>query len=156
MEPNVWGPPTWRTLHYVALGYPAQPTPQDADAYRAFFRAVGPVLPCAACSLHYQEHLRDLPLEPFLGRGGPAEGGLFAWTVLLHNQVNQRTGKPAWSLQRAAEEYSNPHAAAVLRASAPDAGPGAAGTLALATGIAFVMLLAIFAGARWSRARGRA
>lgn len=90
MNPKVWGPPVWTALHLIALGYPSDPDAPTRDAYRAFFTAVGPVLPCAMCSDHYAEHLAVLPIDPALARGGRA---LFDWTVALHNRVNAQTGK---------------------------------------------------------------
>ncbi len=90
MNPKVWGPPVWTTLHLVALGYPEAPDAPTRDAYRAFYAAVGPVLPCATCADHYAEHLAALPMDDALARGGRA---LFDWTVALHNRVNVQTGK---------------------------------------------------------------
>ena len=87
-DPRVWGPDVWRALHYIALGYPDDPSPDQQAAYRAFFTALGPVLPCASCATNYQQHLRDLPVEPALQKGGRA---LFEWTVALHNLVNQHS-----------------------------------------------------------------
>ena len=92
MNPRIWGPSVWAAIHLIALGYPADPSEDEKAAYRAFFTALGPVLPCAACSAHYAQNLQELPLEPALQAGGAA---LFRWTVDLHNLVNAATGKPA-------------------------------------------------------------
>ncbi len=90
MNPRIWGPDVWRAMHHLALGYPVRPTDQDKADYRAFFLALGAVLPCAACAVNYQRHLRELPIDPALDRGGRA---LFEWTVAMHNLVNKASGK---------------------------------------------------------------
>jgi hypothetical protein len=55
-----------------------------------FFTSLGTVLPCLSCSTNYQRHLRELPMEPALKKGGNA---LFEWTVQLHNLTNAESGK---------------------------------------------------------------
>lgn len=90
MDPTQWGPCVWRAIHVIALGYPTDPSPQDVEEYKAFFTALGPVLPCRACSDHYEKNLKKLPIDKPLQQGGRA---LFDWTVELHNRVNRFQGK---------------------------------------------------------------
>ena len=82
-----WGPHTWKALHYVALGYPDNPGPQDVENYRTFFGVLGYTLPCKMCTGHYYEHLKNLPIDL------TSREALFAWTVNLHNTVNRSLGK---------------------------------------------------------------
>lgn len=99
MDPKVWGPALWSSIHRIALGYPDRPTPSDVDAYQAFFDRLGDVLPCAACRRAYQSHVTEhLPVRPFL-LGGRSE--LFRWTVELHNLVNREKGAAPWTVERA-------------------------------------------------------
>lgn len=102
MHPRVWGRDMWRSIHYVALGYPARdPAPDTRQSYSTFFAVLGNVLPCAKCSLHYNNHITSNPLEPSLV--GRAE--LFRWTVDLHNAVNMSLGRKQWTLEHAYEVY---------------------------------------------------
>ena len=118
----------WTALHFVALGYPESPSEKEAAEYRAFFVAVGHVLPCS-CAANYRLHLEsDLPLGPTVLSGRRA---LFDWTVAMHNLVNAQTGKPAWSSDEAFAFY-------ISGAPTTKNGPGLAGTMALATLIAAV------------------
>jgi hypothetical protein len=92
----------WHTIHFVALGYPSNPTPQQRESYRTFFTTLGDVLPCKMCSQHFAQHLRELPVEPYLESGDR----LFEWTVKLHNIVNASTGaKKQWTVDEARASY---------------------------------------------------
>lgn len=98
-DPRLWGEPFWATLHYVALGYPERdPSPEQQDAYAAFYAAAGHVLPCSACAANFLRHTDQLPLGPALAQGRDA---LFAWTVALHNTVNRELGKPELTAEAA-------------------------------------------------------
>ena len=37
IKPNIWGPHGWKFLHYVSLGYPENPTPEDKINYKNFY-----------------------------------------------------------------------------------------------------------------------
>lgn len=103
MNPAIWGPYLWRSIHFIALGYPSNPTPRERESYSAFFKSLGNVLPCFKCSLNYEKHLKELPIEPFLANGDL----LFRWTVQLHNIVNRETGKPEMHYEDAHAMYKN-------------------------------------------------
>ena len=101
INPFLWGPSTWTCIHYVALGYPENPTPADADDYRAFFASLPFVLPCQTCRLNLASHLNSLPPDQALANGRRA---LFDWTVDLHNLSISNHRRPcvdhdqAWNL----------------------------------------------------------
>jgi hypothetical protein len=100
-----WYHCTWSTIHHLALGYPEFPSPEEKTNYRAFFQALGPVLPCKKCSINYQRHLLELPIEPYLTNTNT----LFEWTVKLHNIVNRENHKPEWTVEQARAHYLNQH-----------------------------------------------
>ena len=109
LSPEIWGPSTWRAIHYVALGYPSAPSEDDVAAYGAFFGSLQRVLPCESCANNYRRHLRELPIEPYL-----RSGRLFEWTVLLHNLVNRELGK---AKGRGGEDWTPEQALSALSAS---------------------------------------
>ena len=117
LAPAVWGPATWKTIHLLAAGAPEALSDAQRAQYRAFFAALGPVLPCAACAQHLPEVLAALPLDESV-RGREE---LLLWSVRLHNRVSADLGKPTL-----------PEAAAVAHWKAV-AGGGSGGGLAAAT-----------------------
>jgi hypothetical protein len=96
-QPRIWGKHFWYTLHLSALGYPDKPTPEDIQAYKAVYLNFGRILPCKKCSANYLKHLEHLPIDKALEN----KSKLFAWTVDLHNIVNQATGKSIWNKEYA-------------------------------------------------------
>ena len=101
MDPSKWGSCLWKTIHVIAIGYPKNPTSQQRMAYREFYENFWRVLPCYACSINYQRHLQEIPLEPYLVNNSK----LFEWTVELHNVVNKELGKKIMTLEDAREFY---------------------------------------------------
>lgn len=102
ITPSVWGPSLWRGIHFIALGYPENPTEESIQSYGDFFvEALPKVIPCKTCADNYIRHLRELPITPYLYSGGKHR--LFEWTVEMHNIVNKELGKtdPIWTTERA-------------------------------------------------------
>jgi len=101
MEPSVWGKYFWTTIHMTAFGYPEKPTSTDKADYKQFFENFWKVLPCTKCSDNYLQHLKELPIDPYLRNNET----LFEWTVKLHNIVNKELGKMEVSLEDAKDKF---------------------------------------------------
>ena len=101
-EKHAWGPQLWHSMHMIALNYPDRPSPSDKLNYKLFFESLKDVIPCLACSDNYAEHLQELPVDRYLD----SAGNLFAWTVHLHNIVNEFHRKRAWTIEEAVRFYS--------------------------------------------------
>jgi hypothetical protein len=90
LQPSVWGPLFWHTIHIVAIGYPQNPSYAQKRAAKEFYESLSFLIPCPVCREHYQTHLQKMPLTPHLDK----REDLFKWTVELHNEVNTLLGKP--------------------------------------------------------------
>ena len=101
MDINIWGKSIWACIHYVALGYPVAPSYSDKEKYKQFFLTLGPVLPCYKCSVNFQKHLTEIPIDPYLEN----QEKLFEWTVKLHNLVNKENSKPTYTVEQAKQYY---------------------------------------------------
>lgn len=101
MKPELWGKHIWYTMHFVALNYPNQPSPEDRKRYQAFFESFQYVLPCSKCAEHYLKTLADVDIRAYLD----SPHRLFEWTVRIHNAVNQRLGKEVWDVTSAWHHY---------------------------------------------------
>lgn len=119
MQPSAWGPSLWRSIHYIALGYPDAElanAPMVRAQYREFYTNLWMVIPCLKCSLNYKRHLQELPIDGYLD----SSAKLFEWTVLLHNIVNIELSKPTMDLAIAKELYMGvPAGSALSPATSP-------------------------------------
>lgn len=145
ITPTKWGAAAWTFIHYVAAGYPKHPTSQDADEYRRFFSGLGYVLPCQACRNHLHEHMRNNPPDAALAAG---RDDLFAWTVRLHNVVNETLGKTRVSPESMAHWYAQSR---LVVAPASYRVLDALGGAVLALVVALALTLIVFAYKSLSR-----
>ncbi len=90
LGPDVWGPYGWKFFHFIALGYPKNPTEEDKINYKTFFTLVPSILPCSICSGHYAKNLKKYPITDDILSDRIK---LFNWTVDMHNEVNVSNGK---------------------------------------------------------------
>jgi hypothetical protein len=98
LTPDGWGPYFWATVHLSALGAPSVIDSIQGSGYRSFYSALPWVIPCQSCSEHLKENLQKMPLSDEVLKGNEP---LFAWTVQLHNEVNQMLGKPTVTIEQA-------------------------------------------------------
>jgi hypothetical protein len=91
MGPDVWGPHAWKFLHYVSLGYPSNPTPEQKQKYKHFFELLKDILPCSLCANHYAENYKKQPLTDEILSD---RDKLIKWVIDIHNIVNEMKNKP--------------------------------------------------------------
>ena len=96
-----WGPAAWKFLHTATFNYPEHPTRKDKENYGAFFRALGPVLPCVKCRVHFAEHFKQYPIDL------KDRESLARWLVQVHNAVNRAGGKNEYTFEEAQALYSS-------------------------------------------------
>ena len=103
IDPRLWGPSAWTFMHYVALGYPVNPTPADADDARAFLSSLQFILPCQKCRLNLASHLNTMPPDKALAQGRDA---FFDWMVDLHNVSISEHCRPCVTREMAKRLYT--------------------------------------------------
>ena len=91
VNPNIWGKHGWKFLHFIAQGFPNNPTQKDIDNFKTFFYLIQFVLPCDKCRLHYSQHLNNFPLDNHIFKNSDT---LQEWIINIHNQVNISNNKP--------------------------------------------------------------
>jgi len=101
--PNHWGPYVWGAIHLICLGAPSALTPSQQHVYQAFFELLPGVFPCASCAKHLAENLQKVPIADSLD----SNSSLFAWSVRLHNVVNEQLGKPVVTLEQARRHWDS-------------------------------------------------
>ena len=102
MQPQIWGSYLWKSIHFIALGYPDNPKEDDVRNYHTFYSNLWKVIPCVKCATNYKRHLEELPLDAHL----ISKKKLFEWTINMHNIVNKELGKPIMSKEAAYKLYT--------------------------------------------------
>ena len=102
-DPQHWGGMGWTFLLYVALNFPNNPTVEQKNNYRAFYQALGPVLPCVICRNNYAAHLNDVGPPDVRGRRE-----LVTWLLSVYNTAS--SGQPTLSVSQFMQRYLwSPH-----------------------------------------------
>ena len=93
------GRAAWAYLHTLAAYYPTQPSSVQQSDMRDFMLLYMRQYPCLYC--------RDRTMEE-VDRNAPRVGNrqqLSEWVCELHNEVNERLGKPAFDCRRVDERW---------------------------------------------------
>ena len=93
---DIWGPPTWKFLHTIALVYPGKAEAADMENMSKMLNSLAAVIPCNKCRDHYSGWLKTMDPHVLSGRED-----LFDELVRLHNLVNKIDHKPLLSLEDA-------------------------------------------------------
>lgn len=101
MDPNIWGPKFWFSLHSVTFTYPFYPDEADKERYKTFFNLLEYVLPCVVCRVNYSKNIRSHPIDAHL----KDRKALVNWAIDIHNMVNVENGKPVISYDEAMMVY---------------------------------------------------
>jgi hypothetical protein len=101
--PDIWGPYVWASIHLICLGAPSTLDAAQQQAYRSFFYQLPYVIPCATCAQHLRKNLTTVPIDGAL----TGRDDLFAWSVNLHNLVNQQLQKPTMPLEDAKQHWTS-------------------------------------------------
>jgi hypothetical protein len=88
---KIWGPSAWKFLHAVTFGYPVNPSIEQKNQYKAFFKNLGFVLPCIYCRDSYQKFIEcnDTILNDDVFESRET---ITKWLYKLHNRVNEKLG----------------------------------------------------------------
>lgn len=101
MDPQLWGRQGWHFLHAVTLSYPERPTQNQKKRMANFFNELQYVLPCRVCQQNFQNHMKQIPIEPFL----ESRKELVKWLHTIHNLTNTMLGKPQYPLEKLYQKY---------------------------------------------------
>ena len=71
MDPNIWGPRLWFSMHSISFTYPFYPTDKDKEIYKNFYKLLEYTLPCGLCRNNYKKHIEMFPIEPHLENPEP-------------------------------------------------------------------------------------
>ena len=55
MDPNIWGPRLWFSIHSMSFTYPFYPTDKDKEIYKNYYKLLEHTLPCGLCRNNYKK-----------------------------------------------------------------------------------------------------
>ena len=103
LPPEIWGPIFWATMHILSMAYPDEPTYSEKRAAKDLFNALAHLLPCPVCRSPYKETLLKMPVDTWLDN----RKSLVEWVWMVHNDVNERLGKPTISQQEFFKRFAD-------------------------------------------------
>ena len=152
LPPEIWGPIFWAMMHILSMAYPDDPTYSEKRSAKELFNALVHLLPCPVCRSHYKETLQKIPVETWLDN----RTSLVEWVWMVHNDVNERLGKPVISqaefLRRYTEmaEQGLPIPPSHPQAEINDAAASAAWIRGASSAIGAVFVVAVVGGLLWA------
>ena len=104
LEPSIWGPHYWTTLHFMSSTYDTKPNQSIKSTMKNFIQSLPVFLPCKECQDHAFEYIKNSDLDKAVSN----RKELFTFFFDFHNAVNKRLNKPYMSIKNALEKYHVP------------------------------------------------
>lgn len=104
VDPRVFGPELWRSLHRIAHNYPETPSQETQKHAIAFLDALPYMLPCAHCGCDFLLYLEENDLKQVCSN----RENLIKFLVDAHNRVSAHLdpNKKQWTVEEAKKVYS--------------------------------------------------
>jgi hypothetical protein len=124
VDTAVWGAALWLVLHTASVTVTDR---SQIAAWQNVLEALRTGIPCPDCSAHYNDWYNSHPLKFSIvapkrlmnpmararrTAPAPVQATTVGWMLDLHNNVNQRLGKPGWSFDQVVSAYGSTAAAA--------------------------------------------
>ena len=101
LEPNIWGPHYWATLHFISSTYDNNPNQSIQSTMKTFIQSLPVFLPCKECQDHAFKFVKSSNLNKVVQN----RKELFTFFFNFHNSVNQRLKKPLMKIEDALNKY---------------------------------------------------
>jgi hypothetical protein len=93
LNPTIWGPLFWNTLHHIAWSYPETPNAFTKRKYYDLIQNFPLFLPDSEIGNKFAELLDRHPITPYLD----SRASFIRWMHYIHNKVNVSLGKDEMS-----------------------------------------------------------
>jgi Erv1 / Alr family len=113
LEPNIWGPYYWNTLHFIAATYDNNPNQSVRSVMKNFIQSLPVFLPCKECQDNALNFIKTKNLDVVVS----TRKELFNFFFNFHNRVNERLNKPTMKIEDALKQYHIPKEEYVLYSS---------------------------------------
>lgn len=104
LEPVIWGPHYWATLHFIASTYDNNPNQSIKSTMKNFIQSLPVFLPCKECQDHAFEFIKKNNIDTVIQN----RKEVFTFFFNFHNEVNKRLKKPLMKMEDALNKYYVP------------------------------------------------
>lgn len=101
MSTKDWGGCTWCSMHQLVIGYSNNPTYEEKNSMRMYFHSLAKILPCEDCKYDFAQLLKKHP--PNVTNSCTLQN----WLFHMHNMVNERLGKPIFTVNQYKKKYAH-------------------------------------------------
>ncbi|KAF8472793.1 ERV/ALR sulfhydryl oxidase domain-containing protein [Kalaharituber pfeilii] len=93
------GRASWKLFHTILARYPQKPTHDERDALKSYVYLFARLYPCGECGEHFRGLLAKYPPQT------SSRDAASQWGCFVHNQVNERLGKPDFDCTTVTDTY---------------------------------------------------
>lgn len=102
MDPVIWGPAVWRSMHSLAATYPTKPTNTHKKEYKILMSLILKYLPCSHCRSSAKVFSMQIPIDMYLCD----RYHLLMYTYILHWRVTEKLNRQ-YNLNRVTPDWSD-------------------------------------------------
>ena len=86
-----WGPKVWYVMHLFSYKYPENPSNEEKNSAKEFYKSNISLLPCENCKKSALEYIENNPVTV------NNKNDLINWVLNFHNFVNKKLNKVEWN-----------------------------------------------------------
>lgn len=101
LDPAIWGPHYWFTLHTIALCYPEHPNEVTKKKYYDFIQNLPLFIPVRQIGDGFSKFLDQYPVTPYLD----SRESFTKWMHFIHNKINNSLKLPELTMEEAMHKY---------------------------------------------------
>lgn len=101
LDPKIWGPSYWFTLHTIAICYPQHPNEVTKKKYYDFIQNIPLFIPIGDIGNAFSKMLDKYPVTPYLD----SRESFMKWVHFIHNKMNVALGKQSITMEEAMSRY---------------------------------------------------
>tara|TARA_Y100001958_G_C21246265_1_gene576574 strand:+ start:3308 stop:3739 length:432 start_codon:yes stop_codon:yes gene_type:complete len=113
LQPSVWGPHYWFTLHTIALCYPLYPNDVTKKKYYDFIQNFPLFIPIEDIGNTFSRLLDKYPVTPYLD----SRESFMKWVHFIHNKINVALDMPEMTMEEALSKYYDHYKPVVVKST---------------------------------------
>lgn len=113
LQPSVWGPHYWFTLHTIALCYPLYPNDVTKKKYYDFIQNFPLFIPIEDIGNTFSQLLDKYPVTPYLD----SRESFMKWVHFIHNKINVALDQPELTMEEAMSKYYDNYKPVVVKST---------------------------------------